>query len=453
MHNDTTPQPTPSPLPLDRDWLVDVLLQLLQTPSPSGRTDTVMKMIGEIIDGFGVPFTITRRGALIANLPGESATVDRAVVVHADTIGCMVRELKPNGRLAVIPVGTFSPRFAAGARVRIFIDGSQRHLTGTILPLKASGHAFGDGVDDQPTDWDHVEVRVDQRVHDADGLRELGIQIGDMVALVASPELSDSGFVVSRHLDGKAGVAIALALAKSITDHQVVLPHRTSLMVTITEEVGHGASNGLPPDVAEMISIDNAVCAPGQHSIEHGVTIPMADMHGPFDFHLTQAVCARRGARHHVRAGHLPVLPLRHRRRDRGGCGNPGRPGRGRGRRQPWLGAHRGRVAGGGLRSGVAGGHHAADLRGLGRPADRLRGGLPGRGPAGRVGAVGTPQPRRVHRPGQRRAGFDVAAAESRLTLLWPPAVVADLVILSARVGRAGGWCQRRRRFEVAGSR
>lgn len=292
MHNDTTPQPTPSPLPLDRDWLVDVLLQLLQTPSPSGRTDTVMKMIGEIIDGFGVPFTITRRGALIANLPGESATVDRAVVVHADTIGCMVRELKPNGRLAVIPVGTFSPRFAAGARVRIFIDGSQRHLTGTILPLKASGHAFGDGVDDQPTDWDHVEVRVDQRVHDADGLRELGIQIGDMVALVASPELSDSGFVVSRHLDGKAGVAIALALAKSITDHQVVLPHRTSLMVTITEEVGHGASNGLPPDVAEMISIDNAVCAPGQHSIEHGVTIPMADMHGPFDFHLTRKLCA-----------------------------------------------------------------------------------------------------------------------------------------------------------------
>ncbi|GAB4979666.1 hypothetical protein MAHJHV60_46020 [Mycobacterium avium subsp. hominissuis] len=34
--------------------------------------------------------------------------------------------------------------------------------------------------------------------------------------------------------------------------------------------------------------MDNAVCAPGQHSLEDGVTIPLADMHGPFDYHLTR---------------------------------------------------------------------------------------------------------------------------------------------------------------------
>ncbi len=70
-----------------------------------------------------------------------------------------------------------------------------------------------------------------------------------------------------------------------------MLPHRTTIMVTITEEVGHGASHGLPPDVAELVSVDNAVCAPGQHSIEDGVTIPMADLHGPFDYHLTRKLC------------------------------------------------------------------------------------------------------------------------------------------------------------------
>ena len=62
-------------------------------------------------------------------------------------------------------------------------------------------------------------------------------------------------------------------------------------MVTITEEVGHGASDGLPAGVAELVSVDNAVCAPGQHSIEDGVTIPMADLHGPFDYHLTRKLC------------------------------------------------------------------------------------------------------------------------------------------------------------------
>lgn len=275
----------------DRTWMVDTLLALLQTPSPAGRTDAVMQLIGDIFDGFGVPFELTRRGALTAELPGESPTTDRALVVHADTIGCMVRRLKDNGRLEVIPVGTFSARFAAGARVRIFSDDPDEFITGTVLPLKASGHAFGDEIDLQPTDWEHVEVRVDRKVSSREDLIRLGLQVGDFVAFIASPELTADGYIVSRHLDGKAGVAIALALAKNFAEKKVVLPHRTMVMITITEEVGHGASHGLPADVAELVSVDNAVCAPGQHSIEDGVTIPMADLHGPFDYHLTRKLC------------------------------------------------------------------------------------------------------------------------------------------------------------------
>ena len=275
----------------DRAWMIDTLLALLQTPSPAGRTDAVMQLIGDVFDDFGVPFTLTRRGALTAELPGESATIDRALAVHADTIGCMVRDLKDNGRLELIPVGTFSARFATGARVRIFSDDPDEFITGTVLPLKASGHRFGDEIDTQPTDWESVEVRVDRRVSSREDLVKLGVNVGDFVALIASPELTADGFIVSRHLDGKAGVAIALALAKHVSENKVVLPHRTTIMVTITEEVGHGASHGLPADVAELISVDNAVCAPGQHSIEDGVTIPMADMHGPFDYHLTRKLC------------------------------------------------------------------------------------------------------------------------------------------------------------------
>lgn len=275
----------------DRAWMIDTLLALLQTPSPSGRTDAVMQLIGDIFEGFGVPFSLTRRGALTAELPGESATTDRALVVHADTIGCMVRRLKDNGRLELVPVGTFSARFATGARVRIFSDDPDEFITGTVLPLKSSGHAFGDEIDAQPTDWEHVEVRVDRKVSSREDLLRLGLNVGDFVALIASPELTADGYIVSRHLDGKAGVAVALTLAKNFAENKVVLPHRTMIMVTITEEVGHGASHGLPADVAELISVDNAVCAPGQHSIEDGVTIPMADLHGAFDYHLTRKLC------------------------------------------------------------------------------------------------------------------------------------------------------------------
>jgi peptidase M42 family hydrolase len=296
-----TAAPPPPELDIDVDWMVDVLLHLLRTPSPSGRTDAVMQLIGDIVDDIGLPFELTRRGALVAQLPGQSESVDRAMVVHADTIGAMVRALEPHGRLSIIPIGSFSARFAEGARVTIFLEDPDRTLSGTVLPRKASGHAFGDEVDTQGVGWQHVEVRVDERVHDAAGLAALGIQVGDFVALDAVPEVTRSGFVVSRHLDGKAGVAAALAVARAVVERGEALPHRASLLVTIAEEVGHGASHGLGEDVAEMVSVDNAVCAPGQHSIEHGVTIPMADMTGPFDYHLTRRLarlCRDRGIEH-----------------------------------------------------------------------------------------------------------------------------------------------------------
>ena len=81
--------------------------------------------------------------------------------MHGDTIGCMVRQLKDDGRLAIVPVGTHSARFSEGARVTIFVDDlEQGFYTGTVLPLLASGHRYGDEVDTQGVGWEHVEVRV-----------------------------------------------------------------------------------------------------------------------------------------------------------------------------------------------------------------------------------------------------------------------------------------------------
>ena len=279
-------------VPIDTAWMQDVLLELLRIPSPSGRTDVVMQHVGERLEEVGLSFELTRRGAMIARLGGQDGTdgVDRAVAVHTDTIGCMVRDLKDNGRLAVAPVGTHSSRFSEGTRVSIFTDDPEQTYTGTILPIKASGHAFGDAVDHQPVSWDHVEVRVDERVSCAQDLRDLGIRIGDFVAQIAFPVITRSGFVTSRHLDDKAGVAAVLAAFKAVKDAGITPQVGTELLITIAEEVGHGAA-GLGRHVAEMLSVDSAVVAPGQHSTETGVSIAMQDLHGPFDYHLTRVLC------------------------------------------------------------------------------------------------------------------------------------------------------------------
>lgn len=282
-----------SPLEIDLDFLRLVLVELLDIPSPTGRTDHVQQYVGERLDQLDVPFIVTRRGAIVADLGGPSEVeASRAVVVHTDTIGAMVRNLKSNGRLELKPVGHHSARFSEGAGVWVFPDDLETVYSGQVLPLKASGHRWNEEVDSQGVSWDDVEVRLDERVSSVEELRALGLDVGDFVAPLAHPLITDSGFVRSRHLDDKAGVAATLAALKALKEADVALPVRAQLLVTCTEEVGHGASHGLEADVAEMVSVDAAIVAPGQQSRETAVTVAMADSVGPFDYHLTRRLHA-----------------------------------------------------------------------------------------------------------------------------------------------------------------
>ncbi len=278
---------TPAPVlqSIDMAYLCDLLRRLLAIPSPTGYTDEIVHFCGDELRRLGIPFELTRRGAIRADLKGAVASPDRALVAHLDTLGAMVRGLKSNGRLELLPIGTWSARFAEGARCTVFTD--QGGCRGTILPLKASGHTYDTEIDTQPVGWDQVELRVDAICSTEVDLIRLGFNVGDFVAIDPQPEFLDNGFIVSRHLDDKAGVAVLFAAAKAVLDAGITLPVDCHLLLTISEEVGSGASSVLHGDVAEMVTIDNATPAPGQNSRESGVTVAIADSSGPFDYHLT----------------------------------------------------------------------------------------------------------------------------------------------------------------------
>ncbi len=263
-----------------------MLLSLLNIHSPSGYTDQIVHFVGNALQNLGITYDVTRRGAIRATLSGKQDNGDRAILVHLDTLGAMVWHLKPNGRLAIAPIGTWSSRFAEGGRVTIYKDNGPAR--GTVLPLQSSGHAFGDGINSQTTDWDHLEVRIDEKTSDAASLCNAGYQVGDFVAFDAFAEISTNGFINARHLDDKAGVAVLLTAAKSIVSSNIELPVDCHLIFTISEEVGSGASSAVYGDVAEMMVIDHAPVASGQNATEYGVTIGLMDQTGPFDFHLSR---------------------------------------------------------------------------------------------------------------------------------------------------------------------
>src|SRR3546814_220853 len=275
----------PSP-DIDSDYLKEQLKQLFSIPSPTGYTDTIVRHVSEELDRLGIGHSVTRRGAILACYRGNQVEGARAVVAHLDTLGATVKRIKGNGRLELVPIGHWSSRFAEGARVTLFTD--EGSLRGSILPLKASGHTFNVEVDTQPVAWSQVEVRVDADSYDRGSTEALGINVGDFVAIDPQPEFLDNGYIVSRHLDDKAGCAVSLAALKAMVDGEIETPVDIHFIFTITEEVGSGASSVLLDHVVSMVSIDNGTTAPGQNSSEFGATIAMADQVGPFDYHLTR---------------------------------------------------------------------------------------------------------------------------------------------------------------------
>lgn len=271
---------------IDTDYLATQLRALLAIPSPTGYTDTVVRYVSEELQRFGLEVELTRRGAIRAIRQGSRRAAARAIVSHLDTLGAQVKGLKPNGRLELVPIGTWSARFAEGARATIFAEDAT--YRGTILPLKASGHTFNEEVDTAPIGWAHVELRIDEIVRTPADVVKLGIDVGDTVAIDPQPEFLDNGFIVSRHLDNKAGVAVMLAALEAMERAGSKTPVDIHWLFTIAEEVGVGAASILKPEVASMVAVDNGTSAPGQNSSEFGVTVAMADQTGPFDYHLTR---------------------------------------------------------------------------------------------------------------------------------------------------------------------
>jgi peptidase M42 family hydrolase len=269
---------------LDKDFIEKTLVELLNIHSPSGYSDQIVHFVGKKLEKMGVDFTVTRRGAIRATLPGRHNNFDRALTAHLDTLGAMVTRLKENGRLAIMPVGKWSSRFAEGARVTVFRETGP--CRGTVLPLMASGHIYGDLINTQLVNWDQVEIRIDKHCNSIIDLQHAGFEVGNFVAFDAMPELAENGFINARHLDDKAGVATLLAVIQSIIRSRVVLPVNCHFIFTIFEEVGSGASAVVHGDVAEMVSIDHAPIGSIQNASEMGVTIGMMDQTGPFDYHL-----------------------------------------------------------------------------------------------------------------------------------------------------------------------
>jgi len=258
---------------------------LVNIPSPSSFTDRAVSYCADELARLGLQATRMPKGGLLVSLGGQGDAL--VLGAHVDTLGAMVCELKPNGALRVAPIGGLQANNIETETARVFTRGGKT-VEGTFQLENASVHVNREYGKTART-FDTIELLLDEKTHSAAETRDLGVAVGDIVAVTPRFSVTQSGFIKSRFLDDKLSASILLAYAKYLRDTGKRLRRKVYLLFTVYEEVGHGGAF-LPPDAVEMLSVDMGCVGKGLTCDETMVSICAMDSAGPSSRQVVDAL-------------------------------------------------------------------------------------------------------------------------------------------------------------------
>lgn len=264
------------------DFAVLKTTELLNIDSPTGFTKKAAQWVAAEFEKLGFACKITEKGGVLVALGGENADDALLLEAHTDTLGGMVAEIKSNGRLRITALGGMNANNGESENVRIYTRGG-KIFEGTLQLINASIHVNGD-YSETNRSFDSTEIVIDECVKNADDVRALGIETGDIVCFEPRTRITESGYIKSRFLDDKLSVGILLGLAKYIAEKKPALKRRVYLHITVYEEVGHGGSGSVPEGVCEAISVDMGCVGDGLSCTERQVSICAKDSGGPYSY-------------------------------------------------------------------------------------------------------------------------------------------------------------------------
>lgn len=266
------------------DFAAQEAVRLLDIDSPTGYTEAAAEWVKNEFSALGFEAHTTAKGGVLVNLGGEDETDALLLEAHTDTLGAMVAEIKCSGRLRLTNLGGMRAENAEAENLRIRTR-SGKVFEGTCQLVNASVHVNGSYADTKRS-FDTVEAVIDEDVKSADGVRALGIEVGDIVCFEPRTRITESGYIKSRFLDDKLSVGVLLGLAKYLSDTESRPQRRTYVHVTVYEEVGHGGAGSVPDGVTEAISVDMGCVGEGLSCTEKQVSICAKDSGGPYSYAL-----------------------------------------------------------------------------------------------------------------------------------------------------------------------
>lgn len=262
------------------EQIVKYIQEIVNIHSPSGFTEKINEYLINFATQYNINYQQTNKGALIMTNHEKPELI---ISAHVDTLGAMVSEILIDGSLRISGIGGLVLPSFEGEYVTIFtLDNKQ--FRGTLLLDNSSPHA-NKNANVEERKYSNMYIRLDTESFNKQDIQNLGINIGDYVCFDTRFEYTETGFIKSHFLDDKASVAILLDLITELGVKQLTkIP--VAFFFSNYEELGYGASYGIPASCNELLVIDMGVIGTNISGHETKVSICVKDSFGPYDYNM-----------------------------------------------------------------------------------------------------------------------------------------------------------------------
>jgi putative aminopeptidase FrvX len=244
----------------------DLLHRLLTAPGPPGHEEAPAAIWREAADAFADEVTLDRMGTSVALVNGAADHPLLAVVGHVDEIGLLVSHVADDGYLRVVGSGGWDPQVLVGQRVEVMTrSGAIPGVVGRKPIHVLEG-------DERKKAVELKGLHVDIGARDGEEARSL-VRDGDPIVISAEPLELRGDRLISRSLDNRLGVYVALEVARRVGEGGGGAGP-VAAVAAVQEEIGsHGAramAYGIEPDLAVVVDVTHATDAPGVEAGELG---------------------------------------------------------------------------------------------------------------------------------------------------------------------------------------
>jgi putative aminopeptidase FrvX len=234
-------------------------MRLLTAPGPPGHEGRPARVWREAAEQFAEEVTTDRLGTTVARVGGRGDAPVMAVVGHIDEIALLVSHVSDKGFLHVVQSGGWDAQVLVGQRVEVLTR------NGTVPGVVGRKPPHLTDAEERKKAVELKKLHVDIGAKDGDEARSL-VAAGDQVLIAAEPLDLPNGRLVSRALDNRLGVYVALEVARRVKEAGGGAGPVAGV-AAVQEEIGaHGArvmAYGLEPDLAVIVDVTHATDAPG----------------------------------------------------------------------------------------------------------------------------------------------------------------------------------------------